>query len=254
MCVGRREKDWITFHAIPKPSSVPGLAIAAQNDPQAHLHLLDRFLEVAPSLVDLEDALTRPTLWHGDLHSSNVFVEGSHITAIIDWQGAWAGPLFLQAQPSPILDYRGEIILKRPDNFDDLSSDEQAEIKRTISKSTLFQLYLLETEQRNPLLARAFHLDHGKTRRLPVALSGNTWDDDIVSFRGSLIDVERYVRKALHAICDLTHRRPLYSGIGTSSACMENVRTISPRMSFLDIQPMPRIGTPLRTFSIASKA
>jgi hypothetical protein len=194
-CVGRREKEWITSHAIPKPSSIPGLAITAQNDPQAHLHLLDRYLEVVPSLVDLEDALTRPTLWHGDLHSSNVFVEGSHITAIIDWQGAWAGPLFLQAQPSPILDYRGEIILKRPDNFDDLSSDEQAEIKRTISKSTLFQLYLLETEQRNPLLARAFHLDHGKTRRLPVELSGNTWDDDIVSFRGSLIEVERYVEK-----------------------------------------------------------
>jgi hypothetical protein len=50
----------------------------------------------------------------------------------------------------------------------------------------------METEKRNPLLARAFHLDHGKTRRLPVELAGNPWDDEIVLFRESLINVERY--------------------------------------------------------------
>ncbi|KAJ5471088.1 hypothetical protein N7530_008445 [Penicillium desertorum] len=53
-------------------------------------------------------------------------------------------------------------------------------------------LYLLETKERNPLLAKAFHLDHRKTRRLPVEFAGNTWDDDIVSFREALIDVEKH--------------------------------------------------------------
>jgi hypothetical protein len=59
----------------------------------------------------------------------------------------------------------------------------------------LFQLYLLETEKRTPLLSSIFHLDHGKTRRLPVELAGNTSDDDIVSFREALINVERYVSR-----------------------------------------------------------
>lgn len=50
----------------------------------------------------------------------------------------------------------------------------------------------METEKRNPLLAKAFHLYHGKTRRLDIELAGNTLDDEIVSFRESLINVEKY--------------------------------------------------------------
>ncbi|OJJ51154.1 hypothetical protein ASPZODRAFT_327067 [Penicilliopsis zonata CBS 506.65] len=192
LCVGRREKEWITHHAVPKPPSDVRLVSAAQNDPQAHLQLLEKYLKIAPSLVDIDSSLIRSILWHADLHSSNIFVDDSHVTAVIDWQGLWAGPLFLQAQPSPLVDYQGSILLKRPDNFNSLDPAEQSQVKRKIFKSTLFQLYLMESERRNPDLARAFHLDHGKTRRLPIELAGNTWDDDIVSFRAALINVERY--------------------------------------------------------------
>ncbi|KAJ5213383.1 hypothetical protein N7449_000552, partial [Penicillium cf. viridicatum] len=94
-----------------------------------------------------------------------------------------AGLLFLQSQPSPIVDYLGSILLQRLDNFDDLGPEQQAEIKQKIFKSTLYQLYLLETKERNPLLAKAFYLDYRKTRRLPIEFAGNTWDNDIVSFR-----------------------------------------------------------------------
>ncbi|KAI2739974.1 hypothetical protein DTO013E5_10189 [Penicillium roqueforti] len=192
LSVGWRELEWIKSFAVPKPTSEATLISSAQNSPQAHLQLLEKYLKVAPALTDIDPVLTRPTLWHGDLHSSNLFIDDGHITAIIDWQGSWAGPLFLQSQPSPIVDYPGSILLQRPDNFDDLGPEQQAEIKQKIFKSTLYQLYLLETKERNPLLAKTFHLDHGKTRRLPIEFAGNTWDDDIVSFREALINVERH--------------------------------------------------------------
>lgn len=83
------------------------------------------------------------------------------------------------------------MLLERPGNFDALDAEEQAEIKQMIFRSTLFQLYLMETKKHNPGLAKLSDLDHGKTRRLPVEFAGNTWDDDIVSFRESLINVER---------------------------------------------------------------
>ena len=89
------------------------------------------------------------------------------------------------------MDYQGSILLERPDNFDDFDAEQQAQIKQTIFKSTLFQLYIMETEERNSILAKAFHLDHRKTRRLPVKLAGNTWEDDIISFREALINIER---------------------------------------------------------------
>ena len=184
--------EWIQKYAVPKPLDDIMLASTAQNDPRAHLKLLKKYLSIVPCLMDIDPLLSRPTLWHGDLHSSNFFVENNLITAVIDWQGSWAGPLFLQGQPSPLVDYQGSILLNRPDNFDDLDPEQQTQIKRQIFKSTLFQLYLMETEKQNPLLANAFHLDHGKTRRLAVEMAGNTWDDEIVSFRESLINGEKY--------------------------------------------------------------
>jgi Predicted aminoglycoside phosphotransferase len=85
---------------------------------------LEKYLKVAPAIMGIDLVLTRPTLWHGDLHSSNMFIDDGHITAIIDWQGSWAGPLFLQSQPSRIVDYPGSILLQRPDNFDGLGPEQ----------------------------------------------------------------------------------------------------------------------------------
>jgi hypothetical protein len=191
MSVARREISWIKQYAVPKAPDDPLLESAAQNSPEAHIQLLEKFLEVAPYLFDIDEQLTQSTIWHPDLHSSNTFINHDHITAVIDWQGALAGPLFLQAQPSRLVDYQGSLVLKRPDDFDELSDEQKAQIKEQVARSTLFQLYLLETEERNPALARVFHFDHGKTRRLPVEFAGDTWDDDILSFREALINVER---------------------------------------------------------------
>ncbi|KAJ8097678.1 kinase-like domain-containing protein [Lipomyces tetrasporus] len=178
MSIGRREIAWIEHYARPKASDDPLLVSTAQNTPEAHIQLLEKFLKVAPYL--------------------------QCITAVIDWQGVWAGPLFLQARPSQLVDYQGRILLKRPAHFDDLDDEDKARIKRQISKSTLFQLYLMETEERNPELAKVFHLDHGKTRRLPVEFAGNTWDDDIVSFGEALINVERHWKElAIEGSCPI---------------------------------------------------
>ncbi|KAL3475575.1 kinase-like domain-containing protein [Aspergillus californicus] len=192
LSVGRREIAWIKRYAAQRATDDSPYASASQRSPEAHIQLLEKFLEIAPHLVDIDKCFLRSVIWHGDLHSSNLFVDDNHISSVIDWQGVWAGPLFLQAKPSPLVDYQGSILLKRPENFDDLDEGLQVEIKQQIARSTLFQLYLIQTEEENPTLARCFHLDHGKTRRLPVEYAGDTWIDDIVSFREALINVERY--------------------------------------------------------------
>lgn len=193
MSVGRREIAWIKRYAVAKAPSDPLVASTAQNDPEAHIQLLEKYLQVAPYLVEVDRELTESILWHDDLHGSNIFVDGNRITSVIDWQSIWAGPLLLRARPCPIIDYQGPVLLKRPDNFEDLDDERKVQIKAQIARSTLSQLYILETEKRNPKLAKAFTLDHGKTRRLAVEYSGDSWDDDIVSFRETLINVERYV-------------------------------------------------------------
>ncbi|KAJ9196650.1 hypothetical protein DTO164E3_6180 [Paecilomyces variotii] len=192
MSVGRREIAWIKRYAVAKAPSDPLVASTAQNDPEAHIQLLEKYLQVAPYLVEVDRELTESILWHDDLHGSNIFVDGNRITSVIDWQSIWAGPLLFRARPCPIIDYQGPVLLKRPHNFEDLDDERKVQIKAQIARSTLSQLYILESEKRNPKLAKAFNLEHGKTRRLAVEYSGDSWDDDIVSFRETLINVERY--------------------------------------------------------------
>lgn len=124
--IARREIAWKKNYAVPKAPDDPLLVSTAQNNQYAHIRLLEDFLKVALGLLDIDQELSRPTLWHTDLHSSDLFVDDDRITSVIDWQGVWAGPLFLQAQPSPLVDYQGEILLKRPANFDDLDDDQKA--------------------------------------------------------------------------------------------------------------------------------
>lgn len=192
--MGRREIAWIGEYATPKaPDDDLLLTSAVQNDPENHIRLLEKYLAVAPYLLDVDERLVRSALWHTDLHSSNLFVDGEgHITAVIDWQESWAGPLMLQAKASPLVNYEGEILLKRPENFHTLDDEQKAQVKKQISKSTLLQLYLLEIKERNRGLAEVFDLDHGKTRRMPFEFVANTWDNDILPFREALINVERH--------------------------------------------------------------
>lgn len=84
--LGRREVAWIVEYATPKAPDDPLLASAAQNDPEAHTQLLEKYLAVAPYLLDINKRLVRSALWHTDLHSSNLLVDKGHITAVIDWQ------------------------------------------------------------------------------------------------------------------------------------------------------------------------
>lgn len=80
----RNHFDWGICH--PKAPDDPLLASAAQNDPEANIQLLEKYLAAAPYLLDIDKQLVWSALWHTDLHSSNLFTDGKHITAVIDWQ------------------------------------------------------------------------------------------------------------------------------------------------------------------------
>ncbi len=177
---------------MPKAADDPLATSAAQNTPSEHVALLEKYLKVTPYLPPKEPDLVASTLWHRDLHSGNIFIEQNRITSIIDWQGAWAGPLFIQARPPQLVDYHGEVILKFPENFKDLGDDEKKKLRRQVASSIILHLYAIYTAKENPRLSKVFHGDHGRTRTRPTAFAGYTWADDILPFRESLIRVERY--------------------------------------------------------------
>lgn len=189
--------EWIRRHASRKSTEESLVSSAEQNCPEAHLSLLQKYLDVAPYLLPNEPEVVAPYLWHTDLHAGNIFVDQGHISSIIDWQGTWVGPLILLARHPRLVDYHGDILLKAPPNFKDLGSEEKIKIRRQMSSSIILSLYERHTAKENPLLDRVFRFPHGPTRLNPIQFVGDTWDDDILPLREALIRVERYVHGSL---------------------------------------------------------
>ncbi|KKK20511.1 phosphotransferase family protein, partial [Aspergillus rambellii] len=153
----------------------PLVTSATQNSPESHILLLQKYLEIVPYLLPDDPAVVASHLWHTDLHSGNIFVDRGRICSVIDWQGTWAAPLILQARHPRLVDYHGEIILKAPPSFKDLEPAEKARIAKQV-----------------PLLDKVLHFDHGRTRCEPIQFVGDTWDNDILPLRESLIRIEKY--------------------------------------------------------------
>jgi hypothetical protein len=195
--IANREIAWIKSFAILKQLNDIFAGYAPQNSPSTDISLYKRFLDITPYLLPREERLTRPIIWHWDIHSANLFVEGNRITSLIDWQDAWAGPLFLQFRHPKLVDYNGEVLLRLPDKYDSLEEgDEKARIRRQVEKSIVLYSYERETDRENPLLSEILRMHNGRTRRETVQFASNTWDGDILPFRECLIRVERYVHSS----------------------------------------------------------
>ncbi|TVY26231.1 Altered inheritance of mitochondria protein, mitochondrial [Lachnellula hyalina] len=191
--IANREIAWISSFALPKPPKDIFLASEAQNSPSHHISLYKMFLHVIPYLLPQNKKLSPPTLWHWDIHSANLFVEGNRITSLIDWQDTWVGPLFLQFRHPKLVDYDGEVLLKLPENYESLEEGEaKARTRKQVEKSIVLYTYETETDKNNPLLSEILRLHHGRTRRETVQFAANTWDGDIIPFRQCLIRIERH--------------------------------------------------------------
>jgi len=173
--IASREIAWINNFAVPKPPNDIFITPKTQNSPNSHISLNKMFLRTIPYLLPQKENLSHPTLWHWDIHSGNVFVEGNRITSLIDWQDTWTGPLFLQFQHPKIVDFNGEVLLKLPANYESLEDgEEKTRVRRQVEKSIVLYTYETETDKTNPLLSEILRIMHGRTRREVVQFAGNT--------------------------------------------------------------------------------
>ncbi|OGM39302.1 hypothetical protein ABOM_011970 [Aspergillus bombycis] len=167
------------------------LTSATQNSPNGHISLLHKYLKVAPYLLPNDPAVVAPYIWHTDLHAGNIFVQNGKISSVIDWQGLWAAPLILQARHARLVNYNGEVILKAPANFKDLDSAEKTRIRGLMTSSILLYLYEKQIAKETPLLNKVLRFDHGRIRCDPIVFVRDTWDDELIPLRESLIRLER---------------------------------------------------------------
>ncbi|KAL2837153.1 hypothetical protein BJX68DRAFT_274245 [Aspergillus pseudodeflectus] len=192
--VAHREMKWIERFAAPKPDNDPLVPSKTQNSPGSHISLLQRYVQVAPYLLASDSDVVASHIWHSDLHAGNIFIDINtcQISSIIDWQGIWAAPFILQARHPRLVQYDGELILKAPTNFKDLEPGEKNRIRDNMSQSIILYLYEQTIAKEVPIHHKALHFSNGRTRCEPIIFAGDTWEDDIIPLRESLIRIEKY--------------------------------------------------------------
>lgn len=127
------------------------------------VEVLQDYLKVATQILPNDASLSKPTLWHSDLHSENIFVDPSQPTKIlnvIDWQAVNVSPLFLQARHPSLIEFEGPIPegfrpITLPDNFDDMSQEAQHQAKNLRAAQSLYKLYEILMLRQCPEIAHA---------------------------------------------------------------------------------------------------
>ena len=158
--------------------------------------VLQDFLKVSSKVLPKDPALSNPTLWHGDLHTENIFVDPSDptkVSNIIDWQAITVSPLFLQARHPSLIEFEGPIpegikAPELPDNFDQMSEEAQLQAQNLRAAQNLYKLYEVNMLQQCPEIAHALQFRDTLSFQL-TGLAGNIFSDGEPMLQGMLIQL-----------------------------------------------------------------
>ena len=125
----------MTLQEFPRPQGLFNGLGQYRPTPTSKLSALTNYLKVAKNLLPKQESFRASVMWHNDLHANNIFVnpeKPTEIVAIIDWQSVHLTPFFLQARHPALIEFNGQIPegfgrVELPENFADLSADEQKE-------------------------------------------------------------------------------------------------------------------------------
>ncbi|KAF9224918.1 hypothetical protein BS17DRAFT_795237 [Gyrodon lividus] len=186
-----REEAWISRFAKPNIHDDPFRNVTGLQVQEEHLRFLEQYRSIVPALVPRSNKVLASNLWHPDLNPGNVFVSNDderRVVSIIDWQGCWAGPAYLQMTAPSFLSCCADDIPEGlefpelPEGYQEMSADTQAMMREKHKSKMLYKLY--EIKQLYPC-----RIDHRETRTMPVRAAGRTWKDGILPLRLALLDV-----------------------------------------------------------------
>ena len=90
-------------------------------------------------------------------------------------------PLFLQARHPALIEFEGPIpdgfqAINLPENFDDLSPEEQLEAKKLRAAQSIYKLYDIQLIRQHPDIARALRFRNSLPGQI-TGLSGSIFSD-----------------------------------------------------------------------------
>ena len=178
------------------------------------VRVLEDYLKVATNVLPSDTKLSRPSLWHPDLHGNSIFVDPlqpTKIVSIIDWQAANISPLFLQVDHPKIIAFEGPIpsglkLMHLPDNFDRMTGEEQRQAKDLLAAQSLYKLYDIFTLEQCPDIGYALQFQDNLFANI-TRLAGSVFSDEEPILEGMLIRLQdEWTKHAKSATtCPLTY-------------------------------------------------
>ncbi|KAF8576253.1 hypothetical protein K439DRAFT_1397523 [Ramaria rubella] len=190
------EQKWLKIYAHPRALGHPLRFSADEEDPEIHVRMLDRFESVVPYIIRDSDFFYH-TLWHTDLHDSNIMVHPDgfpEIIGIIDWQ-EWIGPRFLRAVFPRLLSYEGDMIdlgaakPSLPEDFEELSEEQKDEARLQLRLAARHRVYQYYMRKNDPSHYKVLSYRHLRTLFTLFRNASRTWTDGVVPLRQALIEV-----------------------------------------------------------------
>ncbi|KAH7913932.1 hypothetical protein BJ138DRAFT_1144782 [Hygrophoropsis aurantiaca] len=195
--IANREKAWISRFGTPHILEDPNRVLPGQGDRNDHVSYLNLYTSLVPLIIPAEPEHTRPVMWHPDLHASNLFVVGPEsgkeaaaaapleVASIIDWQGTYIGPAFLQLKVPPLFYTHGAPfgvqVPTLPDNFETLEENEKAEARERHSRFCYHKAY--------EVAAFPLSIVNMKSREKLIHVEGlaqTTWKYGLIPFRTAI--------------------------------------------------------------------
>ena len=145
--------------------------------------------------VTLINRVSRPVLWHTDLHMGNIYSkpeDPTKISSLIDWQSTVVSPLYLQARFPEFLSVDDDYVLgltekpKLPQDYQDMDANDKKLAKLKFDKTVVSKFYELSTANQHPRTHNAF-LMPWFTRELFIRC-GEVYEEGAIPLRACLIE------------------------------------------------------------------
>jgi hypothetical protein len=174
----------MTLNEFPMPFGLFYGPEQYQPTPESKLSALNNYLKVATHILPKAESLRASTMWHPDLDLDNIFVNPDNPTELVgitDWECIHLSPLFLQAKHPTLLHFEGPkpegfSPSQLPENFNDMSPDEQKEAKELRTAQNLYKLYEVQSGIQNANILRALQ-DRETLQFYLTAMAGSLFAD-----------------------------------------------------------------------------
>ncbi|KAI9039219.1 phosphotransferase family protein [Aspergillus affinis] len=131
---------------------------------EAKLSALNDFLQIFKNILPISDLLKVGTLWHGDLHGQNIFVDHddpTKITSIIDWQTVSIYPKFFAVCHPSLIEFDGPkpeqfVMPTLPEGFEDFDVKQKKVAKELYLAQILWLSYELQVSKDSSGFSRVF--------------------------------------------------------------------------------------------------